>query len=82
MVGVSPEHRGRGIARRLVNACVEVARAAGKARLTLETAPVMVVAQRMYMSMGFTPTAERRLPDGSMLLGYELPIATTAPATR
>jgi ribosomal protein S18 acetylase RimI-like enzyme len=82
MVGVSPEHRGRGIARRLVNACVDLARAAGKARLTLETAPVMVDAQRLYMSMGFAPTAERRLPDGSVLLGYELHIATTAPATR
>jgi ribosomal protein S18 acetylase RimI-like enzyme len=82
MVGVSPEHRGRGIARRLVNACVEVARAAGKARLTLETAPVMVDAQRLYMSMGFMSTGERRLPDGSVLLGYELRLATEAPATR
>jgi hypothetical protein len=32
--------------------------------------------------MGFTPTPERPMPDGSVLLGYELRIATTAPATR
>jgi GNAT superfamily N-acetyltransferase len=82
MVGVSPEHRGFGIATRLVKACAELAREAGKARLTLETSTVMVDAQRLYMSMGFVPTAERRLPDGSVLLGYELRIATIAPATR
>ncbi len=82
MVGVSPEYRGRGIARQLVNACIELARAAGKQRLTLDTAPVMVAAQRLYTSMGFTPTPERPMPDGSVLLGYELRIATTAPATR
>jgi ribosomal protein S18 acetylase RimI-like enzyme len=82
MVGVSPEYRGRGIARQLVNACIDLARAAGKRRLTLDTAPVMVAAQRLYASMGFTPTPERPMPDGSVLLGYELRIATTAPATR
>jgi len=82
MVGVNPEHRGRGIATRLVNACIEIARAAGKTRLTLETAPVMVAAQRLYMSMGFTATGERRLPDGSVLLGYSLRIPTETPATR
>jgi ribosomal protein S18 acetylase RimI-like enzyme len=82
MVGVSPEYRGRGIARQLVSACIELARAAGKQRLTLDTAPVMLAAQRLYTSMGFTPTPERPMPDGSVLLGYELRIATTAPATR
>jgi ribosomal protein S18 acetylase RimI-like enzyme len=82
MVGVAPDFRGRGIARRLVNACIEMARAAGKERLTLDTAPVMVTAQRLYTSMGFAPTPERPMPDGSVLLGYELRIATEAPATR
>lgn len=82
MVGVSPEYRGRGIARRLVEACIEIARQAGKQRLTLDTAPVMVTAQRLYASMGFTAIAERPMPDGSVLLGYTLGIATEAPATR
>jgi ribosomal protein S18 acetylase RimI-like enzyme len=82
MVGVSPEFRGRGIARTLVIACIDMAQAAGKQRLTLDTAPVMVAAQRLYTSMGFTPTPERPMPDGSVLLGYELRIATEAPATR
>jgi ribosomal protein S18 acetylase RimI-like enzyme len=82
MVGVSPEYRGRGIARRLVNACIEIARGAGKQRITLDTAPVMVAAHRLYASMGFTPTPERPMPDGSVLLGYALGIATESPATR
>jgi ribosomal protein S18 acetylase RimI-like enzyme len=82
MLGVSPEFRGRGIARQLVIKCIEVARAAGKQRLTLDTAPVMVAAQQLYTSMGFTPTPQRPMPDGSVLLGYSLGIATEAPATR
>jgi ribosomal protein S18 acetylase RimI-like enzyme len=82
MLGVSPEFRARGIARRLVTACIEAAHAAGKERLTLDTAPVMVAAQRLYTSMGFTPTPERPMPDGSVLLGYTLAIATESPATR
>jgi ribosomal protein S18 acetylase RimI-like enzyme len=82
MLGVSPEFRGRGIARRLVIACIETAQAAGKQRLTLETAPIMVAAQRLYTSMGFTPTPQRPMSDGSVLLGYALGIATESPATR
>jgi hypothetical protein len=43
---------------------------------------VMTAAQNLYASMGFTPTAERPMPDGSVLLGFELRIATETPATR
>ena len=50
--------------------------------MSISTAPVMIAAQRLYTSMGFRPTPERPMPDGSVLLGYELRIATTAPATR
>jgi ribosomal protein S18 acetylase RimI-like enzyme len=82
MLGVSTGYRGRGIARRLVSACIATARAAGKQRLTLDTAPVMTAAQHLYASMGFTATAERPMPDGSVLLGFELRIATETPATR
>jgi ribosomal protein S18 acetylase RimI-like enzyme len=82
MLGVSPAFRGRGIARRLVSACIEAAQAEGKQRLTLDTAAVMAAAQRLYTSMGFTPTPERPMPDGSVLLGYALGIATETPATR
>ena len=39
MVGVSPEHRGKGIGRRLVVACIDLARARGRRFMTLETDP-------------------------------------------
>jgi ribosomal protein S18 acetylase RimI-like enzyme len=82
MLGVSPEQRGRGVARRLVSACIALARERGKRRLTLETSPLMIAAQRLYTTMGFTSTGERHTPDGMVLLGYTLDIESAAPASR
>ena len=82
MLGVSPEQRGRGVARRLVTACIGIARERGKRRLTLETSPLMTAAQRLYTTMGFTSTGERHTPDGMVLLGYTLDVQSTAPASR
>ena len=82
MLGVSPEQRGRGVARRLVTACIALARERGKRRLTLETSPLMIAAQRMYTTMGFISTGERHTPYGTVLLGYTLDIESAAPASR
>ena len=82
MLGVSPEQRGRGVARRLVIACIALARERGKRRLTLETTPIMMAAQRLYATLGFTATGERQTPDGTVLLGYSLDLESAAPATR
>ena len=82
MLGVSPEQRGRGVARRLVTACIALARERGKRRLTLETSPLMIAAQRLYTTMGFISTGERHTPDGTVLLGYTLDIESAAPASR
>jgi ribosomal protein S18 acetylase RimI-like enzyme len=82
MLGVSPEQRGRGVARRLVTACIALARERGKRRLTLETTPLMIPAQQLYTTMGFTATGERHTPDGTVLLGYTLDIESAAPASR
>jgi ribosomal protein S18 acetylase RimI-like enzyme len=81
MLGVIPELRGRGVARRLVAECVSVARARGKRRLTLETAPVMVGAQRLYTSMGFTAAGEHHTPDGMVLLDYVFDVESDALVT-
>ncbi len=56
MLGVAPEHRGRGIARRLMLASIEAARSHGKRLLTLDTDPVMTAAQHLYVELGFEPT--------------------------
>jgi ribosomal protein S18 acetylase RimI-like enzyme len=82
MLGVSPEQRGRGVARRLVTACIALARERGKRRLTLETSPLMIAAQRLYTTMGFISTGERHTPDRTVLLGYTLDIESAAPASR
>jgi ribosomal protein S18 acetylase RimI-like enzyme len=82
MLGVDPAYRGRGIARRLVVACVDLARAHGKRRLTLETAPVMTSAQQLYTSMGFASTGERLTPDGIRLLGYSHTVDAATRAAR
>ena len=82
MLGVAPEHRGRGIARRLMLASIEIARSHGKRVLTLETDPVMTAAQRLYVELGFEPAAPRIRPDGLPLLSYALDIASDAKTKR
>ena len=54
-----------------MEACANEARARGKTRLTLHTTERMIVAQRMYESMGFVRGADRTFPDGFSLLTYE-----------
>lgn len=71
MLGVHPEARGRGVARALVKACLDRARAAGRRRLTLNTTQRMEAARRMYEAMGFERLPDRVFPDGFVLLTYE-----------
>jgi ribosomal protein S18 acetylase RimI-like enzyme len=82
MLGVDPAFRGRGVARRLVVACIDVARARGKRRLTLETTAVMTAAQQLYASMGFNSTGERITPDGTRLLEYSRSVDAPPQPTR
>ena len=53
LLAVDPGARGRGVGRRLVEACVQVARRAGKEIVTLHTTEQMVAAQRIYRTLGF-----------------------------
>jgi len=50
---VTPAARRRGVGARLLNAAVETARAAGAARLELETGVNNVEAQRLYEKLGW-----------------------------
>jgi ribosomal protein S18 acetylase RimI-like enzyme len=49
---VTPEARGQGVGRELIEACRRRCRAHGAAELVWETAPDNEVAQRLYRSLG------------------------------
>ncbi len=75
MLVVAPAAQRRGVGAALVQACVDRARAAGKARVVLHTTPSMLVAQRLYQRLGFRRAPERDWSpeDGDIeLLGYVL----------
>lgn len=63
MVGVHPAWQGQGIARRLMQQCVDGARAAGERVVALHTSEKMHAARHIYENMGFTILREipRRL---------------------
>jgi ribosomal protein S18 acetylase RimI-like enzyme len=70
MLGVAPDARRRGVARLLMAACEDRARAAGRTRMTLNTTQRMEAAQRMYASLGYEREPDRVFPDGFVLLSY------------
>lgn len=59
---VTPEARGLGLSRRLLEACEAIARAAGAPRLYLETSSTLTVAARLYDSFGFVALPPRPTP--------------------
>ncbi len=53
LLGVDPGVRGLGVGRALTQACLDLARAQGRAQVILHTTKAMPVAWRMYEGMGF-----------------------------
>lgn len=52
-LAVRPRARGRGVGAALVNACIEEARAAGRAQVVLHSTRTMTAAHRLYRRLGF-----------------------------
>ena len=74
MLAVDPDVQGRGVGRKLVEACLERARADGRRGMVLVTRPFMHSAHRLYDSLGFRRAPERDwwpVPDVE-LLAFEL----------
>jgi GNAT superfamily N-acetyltransferase len=76
ILAVDPPARGRGVGRRLVEACIQVARRAGKDVATLHTTDEMAVAQRVYRSLGFQrdPSRDIELQPDLVLRAFRLPL--------
>jgi GNAT superfamily N-acetyltransferase len=55
---VHPDGRGHGLGGRLVDTCLEFARAAGYKRMMLWTNDPLVSARKIYLARGFKLTAE------------------------
>ena len=67
---VEPRARGLGLGRRLVNACVGFARAAGYRKLVLWTQSELTVARAIYERLGFRLVRrERHASFGKRLVG-------------
>ncbi len=78
---VHPAGRGHGLGGRLVDTCLRFARTAGYARIRLWTNDPLKAARRIYLSRGFTLTAEEPHHSfGVDLIGetYELDLAAVA----
>ena len=70
MLGVAPDHQGRGIGKALMHDAEARARAAGKTEMTLHTTEPMATARAMYAGLGYERSPDDVLPDGSVLMGY------------
>ena len=77
MLAVSPQARGHGAGRALVEACIECARRDGKSRLSLLTTANMTSAHRLYERLGFrrAPESDMIVEDGLRLRSYVLDLA-------
>jgi ribosomal protein S18 acetylase RimI-like enzyme len=53
LLAVDPRHRSIGAGRALTNACIRLAREAGRAQVILHTTQAMQVAWRLYERLGF-----------------------------
>jgi len=76
LLAVSPQARGMGVGRLLVDECVRRARASGAAELGLHTSRSMETAIAMYRRMGFVRAPEHDFqPEGAERVeGYRLPL--------
>ena len=59
LLAVLPEHRGKGVGQRLVEAAKAAAKQAGYRRMVLWTQPSMEAAQKLYLRSGFIRNPDR-----------------------
>ena len=81
LLAVAPTARGQGIGAALMRECIQRARQAGAASLTLHTTDMMKVAMGMYERMGFVhaPDLDFQPAPGTTIKGYRLDLNGAAP---
>lgn len=77
LLAVAPTHRGRGIARTLVSACIQSARNDSARMIGLFTSELMTAAQQLYESLGFRRESE--LPSRHDLRYWRYKLQLTEP---
>ncbi|MHB8789161.1 MAG: GNAT family N-acetyltransferase [Desulfobulbaceae bacterium] len=78
LLAVAPAHRGRGLGRRLTEACVARAREDGAGEIGLHTSELMVTARQMYERMGFCEVGELPPMFGLRYWRFVLPLMPAA----
>lgn len=79
LLAVTPTHRGRGIARELVSACIQRAQDDSAEVIGLFTSELMLPAQQLYESLGFHRESELSMRLGLRYWRYKLQL--TGPRT-
>ncbi|PHN04813.1 GNAT family N-acetyltransferase [Flavilitoribacter nigricans] len=73
LLAVSPAARGRGIGRRLTQACIAKARQAQRHQLIIHTTKAMMIAWGMYEKMGFQRSEDLDFMQGDLpVFGFRL----------
>ena len=75
LLAVAPTHRGRGIARELVSACIQCAHDDAAQVIGLYTSELMTAAQQLYESLGFHCESEIPSRLGLRYWRYKLQLA-------
>jgi ribosomal protein S18 acetylase RimI-like enzyme len=75
LLAVHPMHRGKGLARKLTEACITRAKQDGAASIGLFTSEIMVAAQHLYKDLGFQLDSELPLRHGIRYFRFVLPLA-------
>ena len=75
LLAVNPLSRGRGVGRLLTEACITKARTSGSSQLIIHTTRSMMIAWKMYESLGFrrSPDLDFRQQDLEVF-GFRLPL--------
>lgn len=82
LLAVSPTHRGRGIARQLVCACIQYARNDAAQVIGLFTSELMIAARQLYESLGFRCESELPSRLGLRYWRYKLQLAEPRSSVR